>query len=502
MIFRHIVKYFQKIQIVQNLKKLNIDFGDNTQAFFINLESISIPIKKLMTKYLKWGKFIEGDRASMAMKGSNGKLTRFPEDVFMLSSLNWVPSFILVSAWICSTLADLYADEDDWLKVGTNFVAALAIDLTYYHFLLVSFSEISTSKFERKTYREILARKLSLADVSIYFAVAFVIFISYDLIKTISLVIEISTRKYKNLTLTQQEMMIDKLRYDQKLLLNKFTHGLDQNRKVDGSLLTIYSTLRYLFIQICISTLQDMERLQSSVILLIQVIYAVKLFKDLGSKGKTFDSKLNTWKHIIQEASLIIVFFFFTIFAFRQKNEKFMESGLHSFMEFLCLLFLSVFIVCEFIMIFYGGYNTTVFFIQKYKGTLRKPGAGSVRLSNRAPNDDEGVFIKDLEDEVRNRRDGSFEEKTKTPFDGSFEKEYGDNSIKVNKIADNDDDQPIKKRDTTNLVLPGEAGHRENRLMNSDRRKLKVGKGGFMKRPSISGRVGAGVPKILFFNKN
>ena len=397
-----LIKYFQKIQIVKNLRKLNFENGENSEAYYANLDSISLPFEKLTHTYLKWNKFIHGDKAAKAVKGSNGKLTKDPDDVFMLSDVNWLTTFIVSTIWICSTLADLYAEKDDWLKVGSNFIAALSIDLTYYHLQLVSFSEISTSKFNKKTYREILTGQLTIPEVSIYFAIAFLTFISYDLIKTITLVIRTSAKRHKGLDVGQYHDMVEDLRYDKKLLLNKFTHGLAVNRKVSGSLLTIASTLRYLLIQMVISTLQEMERLQITLVLIIQVLYAGKLVRDLLKKGKTYDSKLNTWKHIIQETALTIVFFIFLIFAFRQTNEKFMQSGLHAFLETCSLVFLSVFILCEFIMIFYGGYNTTKHFMSRYKGEVRRPGAGMVRLKNNPPGslpeieeaEQSGIFVK------------------------------------------------------------------------------------------------------------
>ena len=517
----YIVKYFQKIQIVENLQKLNIKFGENSEAYYANLETISLPFKKLIHKYLAWSKFIHGDKASQAMKGSNGKLTKDPDNVFMLSDVNWLTTFIICSVWILSTLSDLYADTDDWLKVGLNFVAALLIDLTYYHLQLVSFSEISTSKVERKTWKEILARKLSIPDISVYFAIAFLTFISYDLIKTVSLVISTSSRAHKNLQEGQYQELVEDLRYDKKLLLNKFTHGLDVNRKMSGSLLTIYSTLRYLLIQMVICTLQEMERLQTTLILIIQLFYAFKLFKDLSKKGKTYDSKLKTWKHMIQEVALTIVFFVFLIFAFRQTNEKFMQSGLHAFLETLSLLFLSIFILCEFIMIFYGGWNTTKYFINRYKGLTRKAGSGLVRLQNlpsaRGNAKDEGVYVKDLEgcEQYNDSVSHALDEKTKGPYEASLNYNKVEASWKgldevydTEKALENEEGSnnnhlsgnPFKGKEKAK----GKGRKTHSRLKTFTSKKLKFDKSGFMVNvaaPAGGANLDKGGHKILFSNK-
>ena len=282
------------------------------------------------------------------------------------------------------------------------------IGLMFFDFQMISVAEIAFFDYNR--IRSFQSKFI----LSLFLSMIMLSLILFEFLKGLVLIYkkskEIETsnslkREEKKDVLDQEEQVRDGEDSEEEagespnnqMILEKYTEVIDMSigGPLAAKMVFIVGDIRFFVVQVVISSLQHLNRTQSSIVLSINGCYLIYFIRVLFG-GKVFSSKLMLVKEIAQEVSIMVLISTITVFSFTEKSD-FNSSKTYKAMEFLAIF--SIIGVCagEFVILL------TDLFTTLRASCKRKP---KKKIERKEIIDKVGVFELDSpeEDELKNSK--------------------------------------------------------------------------------------------------
>lgn len=354
-----LVKYFQIIDILLNLGKIKIKFGERLEKTFNFLENLKLPgIPEEFINMMK----TKNPRVYYS-KRDVGKLTSKNEDVFIISGnigitcLSAVICWVIVKFMIRYVLKKIEGDNtraklEDQLIIGkrmnkvikekkrdgvfvsfifwlVNMIFKFGFDIYYFDFQLVAFTELSHHK------------------ISNFFFQPFDLICSYILSLIIIIVILIELENaYMIMKTGAGEERVKTMNKHKRAILGYYSASLSQEQKFKGSCLFVWSNIRFTIIMALVAGFSFSGVVQVSLILVVDIIFFVYFLKESGKSGFFWGNftKMNYW---MREICILIIILIFLIFGWFEGVEKFEKSWVYQILEVLVVLSVFLTAICE-----------------------------------------------------------------------------------------------------------------------------------------------------------
>ena len=133
----------------------------------------------------------------------------------------------------------------------------------------------------------------------------------------------------------EKSTKVVKLSINDRLILEKYTEGINMNYTGVHNYLSLISNLRFFLIQIVIASLQLLNRTQALLVMVVNLVFFIFFMKVICSKV-AFSSKLMLVKECVQECCIMVALMTITLFSFTEKT-SFSTSIFYQIIELLAV---------------------------------------------------------------------------------------------------------------------------------------------------------------------
>ena len=353
----YLIRFFNILDIVSNLEKINVKFGSKIKIAFRFIESLSLPEIPLLRSLspLQDAEPHEPDSSAYQIipRGSRAKMTGENGQVLLASGQNFVFSILVILLWVLmSILASCISNKSKVLKC-VSFIYQTLIGLMFFDFQMISVTEVAFFDYNRI---RVLDFKFT---YSLILSVFNLVLILIEFLKAIILINERRRRikesksgevENKRTDTLNEEEEKKRLNYNpnDEMIIEKYTESLAEGQQ-EGVLLFLNGDIRFFVIQVVIASLQHLNRSQSAIVLAINGGYLIYFIRVL-LRERVFATKILLVKEIAQEVSIMVLISTITIFSFTEHTD-FHGSNTYKAMELLAIF--SIIGVCgaEFIIL-------------------------------------------------------------------------------------------------------------------------------------------------------
>ena len=345
--FAILVKFFNIIDILSSLSKLNVKFGPILHLIMVFIENLKLPELPFlaMLSPLRDKETTDGDRDAYQTvpRGTRGKITTSNQDVFVASGKGFVISVLIISFWILKgSLIRCGGDGSKAARFVTSTYQFL-IGMVFFEILLISSVEISTfdvNKIGDISLKFILSLFLSMIILTLIISE---LLDAYIILKT-----EIFSKKVCQ---DRNEKKPKQTSFEEELLLDKYTEGIEINEKTGShNYLILVQIIRFSVIEIIIGSLQLLNRTQALLVFTVNLSYLCYFIKVAMSAIRIHTTRLGYIKDSVQEGCIMVALFTITIFSFTEKI-SFSESVVYKMIELVAGLSIVGAIGSEFVLL-------------------------------------------------------------------------------------------------------------------------------------------------------
>ena len=355
------IKFFNIIDKVSNLQKINVGFGSRIKIAFNFIKSISLPDLPFIGSLspIHDAEPDDADRSAYQLvpRGSRAKITDENEQILLASGQNFVFSLLIVIFWTLMTLLEFCFDNRSKVLGVVSLIYQTMIGLLFFDFQMITLAEIAFfnySKIRSFQWKFVFSLMLSgciLVLIVIEFLKASFL-INRKRLKGNSKAAGEDSKGKRDALKAEDGEMETQLTPDNLMIIQKYTEFLNLDQKKGGIILVLVSDIRFFMIQVVIVSLQHLNRSQSVIVVIINGGYLI-YFVCVLFREKVFKTKVLLIKEIAQEVSVMVLISTITVFSFTEKTE-FKNSNFYSALEVLAIF--SIIGVCgaEFFILISG----------------------------------------------------------------------------------------------------------------------------------------------------
>lgn len=370
----YLIKYFQILDILSNLGKLNVKFGERLDPLFFLIENLKFPeidfLKRLSVIKDYNGIGDDLDARILYTMGSRGEITKENGEIFIFHSQNFFLSLAILFTYSLSILATTACScIFPWLfkKIFTCFFNFL-LNILYFDFILVAINEISIHRVRIAQPSRFL--------FSYFTSLAIILVIIWNLIKAYKTVSQGLDLK-KGIKIRDKK----KLTQNENCLAKYFLEDFSKKAIARGVKVSIFSHIRYFSLLIAIVTLQTMSKFQILVCLLFNSIFLLFAFSEIhrlrvpGKKKKNvriFKNFFYKIKFCTQEICIFVVLLSIGMFQLQHGEGNFKDWWIFSLIEIISITSIVVAVISELALVLFGLCFCGCFLIKKVFGKKKK----------------------------------------------------------------------------------------------------------------------------------
>lgn len=309
------LKYFQIIEVLSNLGKVNIEFKSNLNILFSILEDLKLPPVKFLRKlgpiqsgdpmivdnnsfnsdsnmgrllaevdeedviYIK--KYDNGIEKHYTKythayykyrRGGRGKMGTSNEDIFLFTGQQFIFSILFGVFWIAIQVSKLVKKNETKVFKIIAYIFRILFSLLIFDYQIVAVAEIAIHDYSKE---QPMAYKMSYIWSGLIFFI-----IIFEIVQAYMTFSKKQEKKYKKHTIQEINSWTEKsplISYDQELYYNEMTEGLSDREKTRGNTIILDSIVHFLLLQIIIATLQLTPVFQVTLIMVIELCYMMRL---------------------------------------------------------------------------------------------------------------------------------------------------------------------------------------------------------------------------------
>ena len=298
-LFTYFVQFFNKIQILSNIAKTNVEFGSSFSIVMNFIEKLTIPRIDFIANLspLKDSKSNEGERVDsdadahkLYLRGARGKITETNEDVFIMAGQSFYISLAVILLWGFGSLFQLCFTRKCRLVTFCLFGYQMLIQLFFFKLQMICISEIALTDYTRM--RELPVKYI----FSVLISMVILILVLSDFSVAVDRIRkEVERSKMKKKHREGSSKKKEELSKAEQLALDRYTKGIDMTQKESNKPIQNYllwiENLRYFAIQVTIASLQLLKKPQALIMLVINLSFFIFFLKMICS-SKVFTSKL------------------------------------------------------------------------------------------------------------------------------------------------------------------------------------------------------------------
>ena len=320
--FAYLSKFFNMVDILSNLASINVEHGTRLKMVIRFIEGLKIPEVEFIAKLspIKDSEIDDPDVDAYLLRprGTRGKMTEGNDQVFIISGQNFFMSLMIVSLWLLHSLLGLCLSEKSKIVGFVASVYQLIIGVLFFDFQMICSTEIAFFNYTK--IREAPPKYILSLLISMFI---------------LTLIVSEFFRAYTIIGRRQLEAAQDYLSSNDKLVLEKYTEGLNMNYTGLHNYLVLFSNLRFFLIQIVISSLQLLNRTQAFIAMITNLAFFLFFMKMICS-SVVFTSKLVFVKEVIQECCIMVALITITLFSFTGRT-SFSSSIFYQVLELLAV---------------------------------------------------------------------------------------------------------------------------------------------------------------------
>ena len=142
-----IIKFFNIIDKVSNLEKINVRFGSSIKIAFAFIESMSLPDLPLLGSLSPILDSEPDDPDASAYqlipRGSKAKMNQENEQVLLASGQNFTLNLLIIFFWFSMTLLEFCLDNKSKVLWVVTFIYQIMIGLMFFDFQMISLAEVA-----------------------------------------------------------------------------------------------------------------------------------------------------------------------------------------------------------------------------------------------------------------------------------------------------------------------------------------------------------------------
>lgn len=345
-------EYFQIMDILSNLGKINIEVGPDLDRIFEFVKKLKFPNVDKKNSLDLIG---DDDAYLKYRKGGRGNTGGMNKHIFLASGQNFffsVSTIIFFLGYLLS-ISFLAKNENVLLKIFS----------VVYRFLLNTFifNFVSIAVVELESHSRSINEPLILN-------ISFLISVFY-----LSIVVLEYSRAYRILTKETTKEKISKMSLNEKEILDAFTSKLefDEGLKRFPRIIFIQQ-IKYLVLQLVIGGLPLSPRIQVTSSLVIEISFLVGFFSSCLKKNrkKVFKNCLMFWKIFSEEMCIILVLVTMAIFDYMKVDQE--RLGVYKSVEQIAVWSIIVTALFQILTMLIMIIVTLKAFIQKLKCRKKK----------------------------------------------------------------------------------------------------------------------------------
>ena len=267
------------------------------------------------------------------ISGSKAKISEENEQIFLASGQNFFFSLVIVASWVFMTVFEQCLSSNNRFLWIISFIYRTTIGLMFFDFESITVAEIAF--FDYKRAGEIVAR----FKHSLLLSVITLILILVELLSSMIIIPE----KVKKMRTAggaikkKQEDFDSVLTPSSQMIFEKYTEvvDLDEWKRPHSHLIVVVGDIRFFVFQIVIVSLQHLNRSQSLLVLVVNLIYFL-YFAGALLTNKIFKTAILTIKHVVQEICILVFIGTITLFSFTEKSE-FSQSNAYKWIEYVTI---------------------------------------------------------------------------------------------------------------------------------------------------------------------
>ena len=343
----YLIRLFNIIDIISSLGHINVNFGSNIEVVLRFLENIKIPEIEFLVRLSP----IEGSEDSNAYqivaRGSRAKMTTENSQLLIISGQNFVFSISIVASWVIKSILEQCLSPQSLLLKIASLIHVTLIGLMFFEYQSICGAEIAFFGYSR--IRKTEAKFL----FSLVLSMSIMTLILAEILSTVN----IFNQKGREAKTFQKNSKIEKIdtqnnkrnknndKVDDSvretpsegLLLEKYTEVLDLEKvqKIKYERIVLVGDIRFFAFQLVIVALQLLNRTQSVLVLLINLVYLIYFIRALLT-STVFKSKMFTINQIVQEVCIMVFITTITLFSFTEKS-GFADSLLYRLIEYVTI---------------------------------------------------------------------------------------------------------------------------------------------------------------------
>ena len=329
----YLINFLNILEVIANLSKMNTKLGSRMLLVVNFIQNLKLPqvgfISNLSPLKDKDPEDEDSDAYMLIPRGTRGKITTENSEVFITSGQNFLMSTVIVSSWVLMKLLELCLNNNSKILGWVSFIYHVLIGMAFFDYQLICSAEVSL--FDYSGLRRIPLKFIISCLMShfIIFLIVIHYIEAYSLIKIKICMLRKVTKqknqeeKDQNIISSEEKIHTLKTTPQKRLILSKYTDELMMGRDTAGPhlYLTLIENIRFFIIQIVIASLQLLNRVQSLIILLINLVFFLYFFKII-CKHKVFKSKLLLVKTVVQECCVMIAIVMINLFSLTASIEK------------------------------------------------------------------------------------------------------------------------------------------------------------------------------------
>ena len=326
----YLIKFFNILEIISNVSQLNVKYGPKIEVMNEFIDNLKIPQIGFLAR-LSPIKDLEYDDPDVNAyltrpRGSRGKMTTSNSEIYLGSGQNFIISCTIILLWILLKSLGRCLEKKSKILGFLAFFYQVLIGLTFFDYQLICVNEISM--FDYSTLRKTTPK----FNLSLFLSLWIMGLIMSEFFQGFWLVKATAPRA------TKTGLKADKIEMsaNQKLILEKYTEGLEVNIIGQHRYFVLIDSLRFFAIQVITATLQLLNRSQALMVFVVNLCYFIYFIRLVFRIG-VFDSKLLFVKYLVQESSMMVLIATITLFSFTE-DSKFSSSTIFKGIEVVTMI--------------------------------------------------------------------------------------------------------------------------------------------------------------------
>ena len=323
----HVLKFFNVLELISNLSKLNIELGHRILVVIEFINNLNIPEIGFLARLspIKDSDYKAPDASAYLTKprGTRGKITESNSEIFIASGQNFFVSLSTIVLLVLVISFGRCLRKDSRFLGFLTFLYQILFGLAFFDFQLISVNEISM--FDYSTLRKATPKfNLSLLlSMTILIMIVSEFYQAFQLIRLKApLIDKEGDPKMKKIDISP----------NQRFILEKYTGDLELSPEGRGqNFFILIENLRFFVIQLVIGPLQLLNRAQAFLALIVNLCYFIYFFRLVG-RVRVFESKFLLFMYTVQECCYMVFIATITLFSFTE-NSGFSSSSLFEVIE-------------------------------------------------------------------------------------------------------------------------------------------------------------------------